>query len=110
MEWTKLAAILVGFGLLVVIPVVAILTEHQRKMARILHGMKENEELPESDPVTKAIALRISGSATSSDTVLDEIRALRNEVADLRLQVANLQSTGSQPPIDEVRRVLSENA
>ena len=49
MDWVKIAAIAVVFGLLVLIPLIAILTEHQRKMAQILRtgteegiGMKED--------------------------------------------------------------------
>lgn len=52
----------IPFGLLVVVPVVAILTEHQRKMAELLNGRSSQDQ----------------------SAILDELRALRQEVSELK--------------------------
>jgi hypothetical protein len=107
MNWIPLAGIAVGFGLLVILPIVAILTEHQRKMARILHGLATPEELAEKSQ----LVIGVHGSLAprqgkSEDNVLDELRALRGEVADLRLQVASIDSIRE---LESVRDRLSQN-
>jgi hypothetical protein len=48
-------------GVFVLVPIILIMTEHQRKMAKILHGGDRN-----------------------SDELLHEVKALRTEVAELR--------------------------
>jgi hypothetical protein len=101
-ELVPLAGILVGFGLLVILPVVAILTEHQRKMARILHGQTVPEE---SSTVVVGMAGKLSDK--SENAVLNELRALRGEVADLRIQVATLQ--GTELASDSVRDRLVQS-
>jgi hypothetical protein len=87
-----IAGIFVGFGLFVVIPVVAILTEHQRKMARILHGLSDKGELSTDDKSSIVIGVHASGQRKkeTDDAVLTELRLVRNELADLRMQVAEL--------------------
>ncbi|HVT11320.1 MAG TPA: hypothetical protein VHE55_03560 [Fimbriimonadaceae bacterium] len=96
MDPVPLAGIFVGFGLLVIVPVVAILTEHQRKMARILHGQPESEKEGTKVVIGVHASGKPKGTATAGNEVLEELRALRNEVADLRIQVASL--SGSQVP------------
>lgn len=105
LDFTAIAGIAVGFGLLVVIPVVAILTEHQRKMARILQGQEVKEEAKEHGQVVIGIhAGKHRKAGESESEILNELRSLRNEVADLRLQVATLSER--QPSSIESR--LSE--
>ncbi len=98
MDPIPLAGIFVGFGLLVVVPVVAILTEHQRKMARILHGQADTEQEGSRQVIigVHATAKGKEPAAAADNEVLEELRSLRNEVADLRLQIASL--AGNQPP------------
>jgi ribosomal protein L29 len=99
-----LAGILVGFGLLVILPVVAILTEHQRKMARILHGQTVPEE---SSTVVMGMAAGKLNDKTEN-AVLDELRSMRSELADLRMQVATLQGSDHSNP-DSVRTRLTQS-
>jgi hypothetical protein len=62
-EFKTLVVSAVFIGVFVIVPIILIMTEHQRKMAKILHG---------GDRV--------------SDEVLSELRALRSEVGELRSQ------------------------
>jgi hypothetical protein len=66
---------IIAFGLFVVVPVVALFTQHQRRMASILHGSGEAEK-----------------------ELVAEIRALRREVADLRQEVRALPAGRSTLP------------
>lgn len=112
MDPVALAGIGVGFGLLVILPIVAILTEHQRKMARILHGQSENERSEGNGRVVIGVHANVGNkkqAETTNDAVVDELRALRSELADLRMQVAGLH--GSHPPVlpdDAVRSRLNQ--
>lgn len=108
----------VAFGLFVVIPAVAILTEHQRKMARILHGMTDKRgEVETSDSSQIVIGLHAKSgdrkkNQESNNEVLDEIRSLRGELADLRMQVASLQGNQQKlPPIpvDQLQDRLTQS-
>jgi hypothetical protein len=107
MDAGGIAGIAVGFGLLVLIPIVAIMTEHQRKMARIIHGLSDKEERHGPDDALviglKAGIHKHYGKSESNE-VLDELRAMRGELADLRMQVASLQGAKDE----EVRARLSQ--
>jgi hypothetical protein len=78
--------------LTMMIPIVAILTTHQRKMAALIHGK------PESEP--------IFGSKVDTTELVQEIRQLRAEVAALAIAVDDVRSdsralqqrTTSEPP------------
>ncbi|MCH7903148.1 MAG: hypothetical protein IH944_01120 [Armatimonadetes bacterium] len=48
MDVVAIIGVLIGFGLVVVLPIVAVLTAHQRKMAELIH---KNSEPPESNEV-----------------------------------------------------------
>ncbi len=51
MELGELFGMLIGFGLVVGLPLTAILTYHQRKMAEMLHRQRMEQGLtPNSDP------------------------------------------------------------
>ena len=76
MDWSAIGGLFIGFGLVVIIPAVAILAAHQRKMAMIFHSKSE-----------------------PSDEILSELRALRSEVADLRLRVAGLPAGYDVSPV-----------
>lgn len=60
-------AMFIGFGLVVGIPITAILTHHQRKMAELIHGKM--------------------GDQNTNQALLHEIQSLRYEVSQLRESV-----------------------
>ena len=72
MDTKALFVSLLFMGIFVLVPVLLIMTEHQRKMAKIIHGKNEN-----------------------SDELLQEVKALRNEVAALR----GVPPPAQRPPI-----------
>lgn len=68
-------------ALVMMIPIVAILTRHQQKMARIMRGM------PEEEPAHVRIATAaLSGNQDSQ--VAPQMEQLRNEMVQLRQMVA----------------------
>ena len=79
----NLAPVLVAFGF-IAIPIVGILTRHQRKMAEILHGRAGQEELRA------------------------ELDSMRRELSDLRTQLRalNSRSSVSSASDDELSRRL----
>ncbi len=92
-EPIQLIGPLIAFGLVVVVPLVAIFTSHQRRMAELLHRQS-------------------STNATSDHRVAQleaQISDLRNRVNDLTLlvddrQPSSLTSRLSPPPIDDIVR------
>src|SRR5689334_4176319 len=75
MDPVALAGIGVGFGLLVILPIVAILTEHQRKMARILHGQSETEKNEGNGQVVIGLHANLGNkkpAQATNDAVVDE--------------------------------------
>jgi hypothetical protein len=106
---TAIAGIAVGFGLVVIVPVVAILAEHQRKMARIMYGQAGPEEISEKSSVVIGLHANVAGKKQGTDdAILDELRAMRGELADLRMQVASLQGQPGQN--ETVRERLNQGS
>jgi hypothetical protein len=110
-----MGAMVVAFGLVVVLPVVAIMAEHQRKMARIMRGETNLEREEDLNQVIIGVGAvkseKNDRQSSANKELLDEIRALRGELADLRMQVASLPGS-NVPPIprdDAVRERLSQN-
>ena len=115
MDFGGLLAGAIGFGLLVIVPVVAIMTEHQRKMAKILRGQLDQEGGEDRGGIVIGVHADLGKknkgpNPSSADPVLDELRSMRNELADLRLQVATLQGGRTEAPQDDdsMRRRLSQ--
>lgn len=78
----------VCFGLLVVVPIIAIMTEHQRKMARLIRG--EKEETSETAEILRAL-----NGTPEKHVSSDELRALGERMT--RLEQAVSQLAASQP-------------
>lgn len=67
----EIAAIMMG-GIVFLIPIVAILTHHQRKMAELVHGRKQEGQQPDALPY-----------------VHDRMNAMERELAEIKELVKN---------------------
>ncbi|MCH8274397.1 MAG: hypothetical protein IH851_06385 [Armatimonadetes bacterium] len=76
-DMVPIVGIVVTIGLPMVIALVAILAKHQRKMAELLHG-----------------------SQRDAQPLMQEIRALRQEVAELKTRTEALLFQSSTPPLE----------
>lgn len=65
-------------GGMLLIPITAILTTHQRKMAAMIHGKPEGES--------------VFGNRTDTTELVQEIRQLRAEVAALSIAVDDVRN------------------
>ncbi len=74
---------------LVVLPIVALLLEHQRKMARLIRG-----ESPEESGSSEIAALFGAGGGGSDGSA---VRALMERVSQLEAEVASLRRSLPQP-------------
>lgn len=86
----EVIAILGGFGMTVGIPLVWILTNHQRKMAELIHNKGNNQT---------------QSNVVSQDTqlIVQELRAMRSELASLTIAVDNLKDQQSVPLLSDNR-------
>ena len=62
--------VLIGFGVVVVVPIVAMLLHHQRKMATLIHGGPE-----------------AGGAQERIQRMEEEVTALRNSLTELTLRL-----------------------
>lgn len=76
------------FGLFVVVPIVAILAEHQRKMMRLMRGEKEGPN------ETAELLAALNGQAPPRTA---EIEALKARVSELEAMVTELKSSLPAP-------------
>lgn len=76
------------FGLFVVVPIVAILAEHQRKMMRLMRGEKEG-------PSETAELLAVLNGQAPPRTA--EVEALKARVNELEEKLSELQSSLPAP-------------
>ena len=77
MDWENIAPMVIGFGLVVVLPIVALLLNHQRRMAEFLHGQGARHN-------------------QATDVRLEQ---LTNEIAELRTIVHQLMINSDGPPV-----------
>ncbi|MCA0360630.1 MAG: hypothetical protein LCH41_06215 [Armatimonadetes bacterium] len=71
----EVASVLV-FGLLFMIPIIAILTNHQRKMAEMIHGKAQQQQ---------------GQAAQNQDLMVHELMRLREQVTTQALQIEDLR-------------------
>lgn len=76
----------IGFGLVVVIPIVAILTGHQRKMAELIH---KNHQPQQSDEMLARL-----------DAMQRQMNEMQDRQNEILLQVHDLQQLPS-PKVEE---------
>ena len=82
--------VLIGFGLVVVLPIVAILTQHQRKMAEILHSRQQQEGNPEIAALRheiRELKELIHQQAIALDTATGRVRPPMPPTSDLRERI-----------------------
>lgn len=67
--WDDVFPFLIGFGLLVLVPIIAMMTKHQRQMAEIIHRNKQGDEIDD----------RVLRKLDSMQREIEELRRRQNE-------------------------------
>ena len=81
--------VLIGFGLVVVVPIVSIMTSHQRKMAELMR--RDHATIPNQDMISRL---------ESMQRQLDEMQARQNELI--------IQQHDVRPPAYRVEERIQE--
>ena len=82
-DWDSIIGMIIGFGLVVVLPMVGLLLAHQRKMAELLHGSRnQRDALSERVDGLEYEVARLKNLVTDHVLAADDRAALRSSNVD----------------------------
>jgi hypothetical protein len=91
MDVPAVIGVMIGFGLVVVVPIVAIMTNHQHKMARIMQGLPEDGHTSD-DWIAKIDRLSTVGTgATASAASPEKLAAIEAKQNEILIRLDNIE-------------------